>query len=162
MKQAASVSILRAALVLLMVVAGTQTILSAQITPSNLKTIVGVWDVQVTVLNCSTGDPIASFRGLHKYELGGTAQVVPSTNPAALSPHVGVWTSVGKDKYQLNFKMFRFDPAGNYIGWTVVRNNIAISKDATLYAGSGQATVYDLNGNPVGASCPKFMGTRFQ
>jgi hypothetical protein len=116
----------------------------------------------VTVLNCSTGDPIASFRGLHKYELGGTAQVVPSTNPAALSPHVGVWTSVGKDKYQLNFKMFRFDGAGNNIGWNVVRNDIAISKDATLYAGSGRADFYDLNGNLLGSSCPTFTGTRFK
>jgi hypothetical protein len=136
--------------------------LSAQSPAAGPTSIVGVWDVQVTQLNCSTGDPIASYRALHKYELGGTAQAVPSTNPAALSAHVGVWTNVGKDKYQLTIKMFRFDPAGNNIGWVVVRNNIAISKDATLYAGSGQATFYDLNGNPVGASCPTFTGTRFK
>jgi len=162
MKKAASVSILRAAVALLMLVGGLESASFAQSPNSNPGSIVGVWDVQVTILNCSTGDPIASVRGLHKYELGGTAQVVSATNPATQSAYVGVWTSVGKDKYQLHFKLFRFDPAGNYIGWTVVRNNIAISKDATLYAGSGQATVYDLNGNPVGASCPKFTGTRFQ
>jgi hypothetical protein len=160
MKSTASSLILRAAVVPVVLVGGTATIMPAQ--TAALASIVGVWDGQVTVLNCSTGLPIASFLGLHKYEFGGTAQVVPSTNPAALSPHVGVWTSVGKDKYQLNFKMFRFDSAGNNIGWIVVRNNIAISKDATLYAGSGQASTYDLNGNLLGASCPTFTGIRFK
>ena len=143
-------------------VGGLESASYAQSPISSPGRIVGVWDVQVTVLNCSTGDPIASFRGLHKYELGGTAQVVPSTNPAALSSSVGVWTNVGKDKYQLTLKMFTFDPAGNNIGWAVVRNDIAISKDATLYAGSGQSTVYDLNGNPLGAICLTFTGTRFK
>jgi hypothetical protein len=162
MKPTVSGSRLRVAMLLLGMVGGMATMLSAQSPAAGPTSIVGVWDVQVTQLNCSTGDPIASYRALHKYELGGTAQAVPSTNPAALSAHVGVWTNVGKDKYQMTIKMFRFDPAGNNIGWVVVRNNIAISKDATLYAGSGQATFYDLNGNPLGVSCPTFTGTRFK
>lgn len=88
--------------------------------------------------------------------------MVPATNPAALSPHVGVWSNLGKDRYQLSFKMFRFDGAGNNIGWIVAHNTVAINKDATLYAGAGQADIYDLNGNLLGSSCPTFTGTRFQ
>jgi hypothetical protein len=120
-----------------------------------------VWDVQVAVLDCSTGNQIAGFSGLHKYELGGTAQIVPSTNPAALSAHVGTWRHVKKNQYRLDFKMFRFDPSGNNVGWTVIKNDIVINDGATQYAGSGQAEVFDPNGNIVGKSCPTFTGTRF-
>jgi len=162
MKPTVSGSRLQAAVLLLGMVGGMATMLSAESPAAGPTSIVGVWDVQVTVLDCSTGDPIGSALGLHKYELGGTAQAVPSTNPAALSASVGVWTNVGKDKYRLTLKMFRFDPAGNNIGWAVVRDNIAISKDATLYAGSGQSTGYDLNGNPLGTICLSFTGTRFK
>ena len=152
------------ALFLLMLVAGVQTLASAQSSDTHHNArhnrIVGVWNVQVTVYDCSTGTQLASFPALHKYELGGTAQVVPGgNNPTALSAHMGIWRHVRKNDYQLEFKMFRFDPAGNNIGWTMVKNNLTISEDG--YAGSGQAEVFDSDGNSVGMSCPAFTGTRF-
>jgi hypothetical protein len=143
-------------------VGGVQTTLSAQSENARESRIVGVWDVQVNVHNCTTGAPLGSFRGLHKYELGGTAQIVPSTNPALLSPHVGVWKETEKDAYGLVFKMFRFDPAGLNIGWVVVHNDVVINEDATQYAGTGRADTFDSNGNLVGASCPIFAGVRLE
>jgi len=162
MKTKVSSSILQAAVVLLVVVGGMQAVSAAQSNSANASRIVGVWDVQVTVLNCSTGVQIASFKALHKYELGGTAQFVSSANPAVFSPQVGVWSPAPKDQYQVAFKMFQFDGAGNNIGWNVVRNTVTINKDATLYAGTGRADIYDLNGNLLGSSCPTFTGTRFK
>lgn len=104
-----------------------------------------------------------SFPSLHKYELGGTAQVVPGGSGApSLSPHMAIWSNVSKNDYQLTFKMFRFDPDGNYIGYAIVRNNISINDDATQYSGSGQASAYDTEGNLLGMSCPSFTGVRFQ
>jgi hypothetical protein len=155
-------SMLSKVLALLLLVGGMQTIASAQSTDARDSRIVGVWDVQVTVTNCSTGATLGNFRALHKYELGGTGQVVPATNPAALSPHVSVWEPIEKNVYRMTFKMFRFDAAGNNTGWVIVRNNVAINEDATEYAGSGKAEIFDFNGNVVGASCPAFTGKRFQ
>jgi len=152
---------LQAAVVFLLV-AGAGTVVPAQVSNGVPNWIVGVWDVQVTVRNCLTRDPIASWRGLHKYELGGTGQIVPSTNPAGLSAHVSTWEPVGKNLYKMNFKMFRFDGSGNNIGWAVVKNDIVLSEDGTLYAGSGKAEFFDINGNLQGSSCPEFSGTRFQ
>lgn len=152
----------RTVCLLFILVGGMQTIVAAQSVNARHNRIVGVWDVQVNVLNCSTGAQLATFRGLHKYELGGTAQVVPATNPTALSAHVGIWDYVQDNDYKLAFKMFRFDPAGNNIGWVIVRNNIAISEDATDYAGSGQAETFDSNGNSLMTTCPTFTGTRFK
>lgn len=148
--------------VLLMVlVGGLQTVASAHSVQTRPDRIVGVWDAQITNFDCNSGAPLASFRGLHKYELGGTAQVVPATNPALLSAHVGIWRHVHGDKYQLTFKMFRFDAAGNNVGWVIVKFDVAMSEDATAEAGSGQSEVFDSNGNSVAKTCPAFTGTRF-
>jgi hypothetical protein len=148
-------------LLLLALVGGVQTMVSAQSVKARPNRIVGVFDAQITNSDCSTGTPLFSFRGLHKYELGGTAQVVPGTNPALLSAHMGIWRHVQGNNYQLAFKMFRFDAAGNNIGWNVVKFNVAINEDATAEAGSGQSEVFDANGNLLVTTCPTFTGTRF-
>ena len=148
-------------LFLMMLAGGMQTFASAQSGKVHPNRIVGVWDAQISNFDCNTGTLLASFVGLHKYELGGTAQVIPATNPALLSAHVGTWRHLRGDHYQLTFKMFRFDGAGNNVGWNVVKFNVTINGDATAEAGSGQSEVFDFNGNKVATTCPTFTGTRF-
>jgi len=152
---------LETVLFLLVLLGGVPTIVSAQSVQAHPNRIVGLWDARITNFDCNTGAPLFSFRGLHKYELGGTVQVVPATNPALLSAHVGVWRHVQGNNYQLAFKMFRFDAAGNSVGWNVVKFDVAINEDATAEAGSGQSEVLDSNGNKVATTCPAFTGTRF-
>jgi len=161
MKKTRLSSIFRTLLPMILLV-GLQASVWAQSTTARHSRVVGVWDVQVAVLDCNSGTQLFSFAGLHKYELGGTAQVVPATSPTALSAHVGVWKHVHKNQYQLTFKMFRFDASGNNIGWSVVKNDVAVSERGTEYAGSGHAETFDANGNVVGQSCPTFTGTRLQ
>jgi hypothetical protein len=75
--------------------------------------IVGLWDVQVTNTICATGATLTTFPALHKFELGGTGQVVPSTNPTGLSAHMMIWSHVESNDYLMAVKMFRFDAVGN-------------------------------------------------
>jgi hypothetical protein len=150
------------ALALLVVVGVLATSASAQSAHARQERIVGVWDVKVNVLNCNNGVQLSTFPGLHKYELGGTGQVVPATNPMALSPHVSVWKYIDDNDYTMTFKMFRFDAFGNNIGWVVVKNKVSINDDATEYTGSGRAEFFDVNGNMVAASCPTFAGKRLE
>jgi hypothetical protein len=133
---------------------------SNQKTNARHSRIVGLWDVDVAVDNCS-GVPVASFRALHKYELGGTGQVVPATNPASNSEHSMIWSHVRGNDYRSTVKMFRFDTDGQMVGWTVIRNEVLISKDRQNYSGYGIAEFFDSNGNYLFASCPSFTGTRF-
>jgi hypothetical protein len=123
--------------------------------------IVGLWDVEVTVKNCANGATLFSFPALHKYELGGTGQVVPAGDPTALSAHMMVWNHVMGNDYQMAFKMFRYDGDGDTIGWNVVTNEVSVNESGDEYAGSGVAQVFDAEGNLVGGSCPSFVGTRF-
>jgi hypothetical protein len=161
MKEAVCKSIARTALVVLALAGLPPTAAWARGDDDRPDKIVGVWDVAVTVRSCVNGAALFTFPALHKYELGGTGQVVPATNPAALSPHVTVWKRVGKNLYQMSVKMFRFDASGNNIGWAVIRNDVAINEDGSGYAGSGRAETFDASGNSLGTSCPTFVGTRF-
>jgi hypothetical protein len=144
----------------------TQATVFAQVGPdprtaARHSRIVGLWDVDVTVANCANGAPLFTFKAMHKYDLGGTGQVVPATNPAGLSAHMMIWNHVAGNDYQMSIKMFRFDGAGNTTGWTVVTNEISINEAADEYAGTGVAEFFDNDGNFLMASCPSFVGTRF-
>ena len=123
--------------------------------------IVGLWDVVVTNTNCATGATLTTFPALHKFELGGTGQVVPAGNPTALSAHMMIWSHVENNDYLMAIKMFRFDAGGTNIGWIVLNFELSINEDADEYSGSGISQVFDAAGNPVGGSCPSLIGTRF-
>lgn len=123
--------------------------------------IVGLFDVDVVVSDCATGATLASFRAMHKYEQGGTGQVVPATSPVGLSEHSMIWNHVSGNDYRNVVKTFRFDATGSNIGWIVIRNEISISGDANGYSGYGIAEVYNAAGALLAATCPSFTGTRF-
>ena len=123
--------------------------------------IVGVWSVTVDLYNCDTGAYVASFPAMHKFELGGTGQVVPAGNSPAVPAHMMVWEYLGNNTYSSIFKFFRYNASG-VIGTTVLTNEVWISDDGTEYGGSGISELYDLDGNLIGvAGCPSIFGTRF-
>lgn len=124
--------------------------------------IVGLWDVEATITRCDNSAPLFTFPALHKYERGGTGQVVPATSPAGLSAHMVVWNFAGGKDFQTAMKMFQFDPDGTPIGWVVMTSEVSLNDDADEYVGSGVAEFFDMDGEPTGmVSCPVFTGTRF-
>ena len=154
------------ALAALIGVFATQTTAQAQIGPdphskARHSRIVGLWDVDVDITNCS-GTTLFSFHAMHKYEQGGTGQVVPATNPGALSAHMLVWNYAGFDQYQTAMKMFRFN-GGAYDGWVEVVSEVSMNDYADEYEGRGEAKFYDKDGNFQSnlTTCPVFSGTRF-
>ena len=146
---------------LLMLLTASAQVSAASSTNAKSNRIVGLWDVQVDVANCVGGPVFATFPAMHKYELGGTGQIVPAGDPTLLSAHMMVWTYLGGNDYLARFKMFRYDAAGNTVGWTEVTNEVSIDEDADEYTGSGIAEVYGNDGKLLMASCPSFTGTRF-
>jgi len=149
-------------IVLLLTLLATSSQVSASAnTNARVDRIVGLWDVQVAIASCAGGPAFATFAAMHKFELGGTGQVVPASNPALLSAHMMVWKHLDGNNYLSRLKMFRYDASGKTLGWTVLTNEVSINENATEYTGSGIAEVYDNDGNFLMASCPSFTGTRF-
>ena len=128
-------------------------------TNSRSDRLVGLWDVDVAVGPC--GGPLGPpFQALHQYHFGGTGQVVPSSNPAALSAHPLVWEHLGGNNYRAAMKFYRYDN-GVAVGYNVITNDMTISEDGTEYAGAGVAEFFTMNGDFQFAVCPQFAGTRF-
>ena len=147
----------------LLIAHGTTLAQNPANTQSNARPsrVVGLWDVDVIVADCTNGATLATFSALHQYQQGGTGQVVPSSPPTALSAHMAIWKWIEGNEYQQTVKMFRFDPQGAAIGWIVIDNDISISENGNDYVGSGRAKIYNMGGTQVGESCPSFVGTRF-
>lgn len=130
--------------------------------PSGHHQIVGMWDAIVTIRVCATGAPIRSFPALGLFNAGGTFSNTDTQNPATVSSVWGVWSRTGRREYEFAFKLFRFNPAGEYIGTTIVRQTVRIARSGDEYTSEGTSVLYDVNGNQIASGCSTTEAQRFQ
>jgi hypothetical protein len=133
--------------------------------------IEGLWNVEVTLTNCTTGDPIPTvqpFPAMALFARGGTFH---DTNGNALSPPstrsagFGVWNHVRGRTYEFAFKLFRFDNAAQPLGSQVVRHTVTLARDGNSYTSSGTSQAFDPAGTPLSGpptGCSKSTATRFE
>lgn len=124
--------------------------------------IEGTWDARVNITVCATGATLLSFDAMALFAANGTFHDTNATNPAARSSGFGVWNRVRGRDYRFAFKFFRFDTAGNYQGYNVVRHNVRLNHGANSYVSSGTAEFYDADGNLIMLGCSNSFATRFQ
>jgi hypothetical protein len=124
--------------------------------------IEGAWDARVNITVCATGATIISFDAFALFAANGTFHDTNSTNPTVRSSAFGVWNRTRGRDYQFAFKFFRFDPAGNYLGYNVVRHHARLGDDGNSYVSAGSADFYDADGNLIMQGCSNSIATRFQ
>src|SRR5215207_2605703 len=84
---------------------------------SHARRLEGVWNLQVTRVNCQTGAVIANFPAMHMYMRGGTMEDFGTQNsPTLRGPGYGTWTYDSRDRYELTFQFFRFNADGTLAG----------------------------------------------
>lgn len=145
---------------------GDQTQANASLTPSGntgARGLVGVWNVQITRLNCVTGAVIGTAPAMLTYTLGGTmsdagVQVAPSLR----GPGHGVWSFESAGHYSSAFQFFRFNADGTLAGRQVVRSSIEMGEDGETLSNSATAQIFDVSGNVIGTNCSTATATRFQ
>ena len=126
------------------------------------KAIEGTWQVQVTIRNCLSGDPIATFPSLVTY--GGGGRVIATTSsisPALNSPGQGFWEYVGDQHYTGGYMFFRFNASGTFIGTQKIAQEIEYDRALDQLNITATFEVLDPNGNVVGTGCVTAVGTRF-
>lgn len=127
------------------------------------KGIEGTWQVQVTIRNCLSGDPIVSFPSLVTYAGGGTViSTTSSLSPALNYPGQGVWHYVGDQRYTGGYMFFRFNTSGNFIGTQKITQEIEYDRALDQLNITATFEVLDPAGNVVGTGCVTAVGTRFQ
>lgn len=115
-------------------------------------TLVGVWNVAVTVTNCTTGAPIRTVNSLQAYHRDGT--VAETAFTASRGPSEGVFRASGDGKtYKDSFYFYRYTATGTFASLAHGVDTITVSADGNHYTSIGNVYDFDANGNLLSTGC---------
>ncbi len=152
-------------------VGSAASVASAQPSNSQARTVEGVWQVQVTLRNCSTGVALAPpVHSLVTFAAGGTLRESVSGGgfaPGQRSDGHGTWAHSGGHTYDQRFvTMIAFSTPpgpgpGFEAGWMKIHHTVEVI-DADHTESAGTNTFYRLNGEIYRTGCSTATGTRFE
>lgn len=148
----------------IMIMATAQVSVSAQeMGKGGSKILEGVWDFQVTRLNCETGETIGVVPAMLTYVSGGTLIDWGTGNsPSRRSVGQGVWSHTSGRSFVAAFQFFRFNVDGTLAGKQIGRQQIEVSRDGNSLNAVGSAQLIDINGNVTANNCSTATATRFE
>lgn len=123
-------------------------------------TLEGVWNVSVTVTDCTTGAPIRIVHSLQAYHHDGT--VDETANTASRGPSEGVWKAAGNGQtYSDSFYFYRYTSTGTFLSLAHGVDTITLGADGT-YTSTGNVYDFDANGNLLSTGCVVHTATRLE
>jgi hypothetical protein len=138
---------------------------SSALSDQHERTIIGVWRMALTTVNCQTGDVVRTIPGLWTFHKGGTMSEyasAPGLSPAMRGSGHGVWRrEPGWQNYSLTFTFYRYDASGAFTGSQ--RANIALNLGASgdEFTANSAIEILDANDNVIITACGTPTGTRF-
>lgn len=125
--------------------------------------LTGTWEGVVTVRNCQSGDPIATFPATATFNAHGTLLVTESGIPPALkAPAQGVWRRIHGNTFRFRSKSFTFNPAGAFTGWLVIDQTLTLDRSGDSYETCGTSQAFNANGSPLFSGCSTTTATRLE
>lgn len=130
------------------------------------KTLVGAWRTVVTIVNCQTKAPMATFKGQFTFNVGGTMAeygIGPGQTPALRSPGNGDWEREhGWQVYSFAFTFNRYDASGAMIGSQRVKATAHLAASGDEFTTDSAIQILDANDNVVMTACGTTVATRFE
>ena len=155
-------------------IAGSSRVARAQSNESGSGNgLVGVWIVEVTLRNCSTGAPLGPpFSSLLTFHRGGTisdSAGSSSFSPGQRSSGHGTWSQEGRHTYsQKMIALILFDTPPNlpvspgfFAGWSTITHTVELL-NADQISSSGTNAFYRFDGTQYRAGCSTSVGSRFK
>lgn len=124
--------------------------------PAHASQLVGVWQSEVTRVNCATGESQGTFTGLQVYHQGGTLSDTNGTNPASRGPGFGTWRRAGAfgQVYDTEFRFMTFGAGGVFTGWAVITRQITLGGAGWDSAtATGRSKIYNTAGQVLVEGC---------
>jgi hypothetical protein len=122
----------------------------------------GLWNAKVWLMPCGTQPTGEPFLAMAMFGRGGTFRDENNSNPVNPAPPVtlrseafGHWELVAARTYKFAFQFYRFDPAGNFIGSTIVRHTAQLAPDGSSYTSEGAPEFFTVTGQPFQPPGPK-------
>ena len=127
------------------------------------QTLVGSWNLEVTLRDCGTGTPFVTFPAMNTYNQGGTTQQAALPDPgSSATPGHGVWSHKNGRGYIGSFQFFSLNPNPALITRVIVRSDISLDLGGNSYTSTDAAEIRALDGTVVGIGCSTTVGTRFE
>jgi hypothetical protein len=155
LKTTALVSVTAAATALLIQACGGGAVAQserAQSAASPADPMIGVWDVVVTVKDCSSGTPMFSFNTMATMHQGGTMSANGDT--------FGVWQRESNGTYSVNLQFYRTNGDGSFAGWQKAKATRTLSADGNSYTSVITRWQVDAQGNAGPTGCASESGRR--
>jgi hypothetical protein len=143
----------------------------AQQTAAEARTVQGVWYVQVTIHDCTTGVALApAVNSLVTFAAGGTLHESVGGGgfaPGQRTDGHGTWAHKGGRTYDqrfvalINFATGPGPGPGFEAGWMKVQHTVEVI-DADHIESAGTNTFYRLTGGVYRTGCSTATGTRFE
>lgn len=132
------------------------------------RSLEGVWLVQTTPRNCTTGDPIptAAFESLYTFHRDGTMLVSLRNNSLVLERTAahGLWRrDRGWSDYSFKFVHLRRNfTTGLFAGKQESGGTLVLSESGDEFTTDGSTIGYSVDGIPGTGGCANSVGTRFK
>jgi hypothetical protein len=123
----------------------------AKMLPAQTPHLEGVWDLNVTVVNCQSGVLIRTVRSLQMYNPDGS--ITETANTFLRGSSFGSWGHAGPETYAANYWFFRYNPDGTFKSFAEGLNKIELSGNGSHFTASGTITDYDATGNVISVGC---------
>jgi len=129
----------------------------------NERSLIGSWDVQVSIRDCQSGEFLFGFPAMITYNRGGTMQESDLGAPVLtrLNGH-GVWERQHGRQYSAAFRWLNFNPDRTFAGTNVVRSSISLEQSGDSYTSTDTTELIDANGNVFPVACATTRATRFE
>ncbi len=134
--------------------------------PARAASLSGVWQVAVTLVDCTSCGPVSpAFTSLLAFAGNGTESEAtnnPALQPGQRSTAYGIWSKTGTNTYQMDtFALILFAGSGAH---PISQGSQQIDQDITLSGASrtSAATIqfFDAAGAPVTGGCATAAATR--
>ena len=146
-------SIFRTCAILALALIGSQTVLA-----QDAHSIVGSWDVNVTVTNCSTGAVIRTVRSIQMFSPDGP--FTETANTFLRGSSLGSWDRTGGETYNATYWFFRYTPTGTLASFAQALDSVTLSDDGSTFTASGTIQDFDANNNLISTGCFTHSATR--
>ena len=124
----------------------------------------GAWNVDVTVTDCTTGQPVATVYRMITFAKDGSIQEFAAffnpLNPARRGPGQGVWTHSTGRNYSYDIQFFRLNADFTLAGWNKEHGEVVLDVSGTTLTGTHTAQIFDANGNLLATACATDTATR--
>ena len=121
-------SLFRICAMLALGLAASSTMLQAQ----EGSGLLGVWNITVKVVDCTTGAPIRTVHALQMYSLGGAFTETTGTASRGISE--GVWSNSGGQTYTAHYWFYRYNPDGTFASFAQATNQVTLGDGGTFTA----------------------------